>query len=218
MSIIIDAFEDLFPEKNIEEFNFRINYNDRFKPYNANVKYTRNSFVFNLSKKWKRVSREIQIGLLQELLLKVFREKKKTFNIDLYNNFMKKIHIAVPKTRIDPFLEESFDRINEKYFVGMVEKPNLVWHSSIRRLGSYEYGSDAISISKVLENDESALDYVMHHEMLHKKLKFDSSNGSCRHHTKAFRELERKFENSHELEERLKSITRRAVRKNIISF
>ena len=218
MSIIIDAFEDLFPEKNIEEFNFRINYNDRFKPYNANVKYTRNSFAFNLSKKWKRVSREIQVGLLQELLLKVFREKKKTFNIDLYNNFMKKIHIAVPKTRIDPFLEESFDRINEKYFVGMVEKPNLVWHSSIRRLGSYEYGSDAISISKVLENDESALDYVMHHEMLHKKLKFDSSNGSCRHHTKAFRELERKFENSHELEERLKSITRRAVRKNIISF
>ena len=218
MSIINDAFEDLFPEKNIEEFNFRINYNDRFKPYNANVKYTRNSFVFNLSKKWKRVSREIQIGLLQELLLKVFREKKKTFNIDLYNNFMKKIHIAVPKTRIDPFLEESFDRINEKYFVGMVEKPNLVWHSSIRRLGSYEYGGDTISISKVLENDESALDYVMHHEMLHKKLKFDSSNGSCRHHTKAFRELERKFENSHELEERLKSITRRAVRKNIISF
>ena len=218
MSIINDAFEDLFPEKNIEEFNFRIDYNDRFKPYNANVKYTRNSFAFNLSKKWKRVSREIQIGLLQELLLKVFREKKKTFNIDLYNNFMKKIHIAVPKTRIDSFLEESFDRVNEKYFVGMVEKPNLVWHNSIRRLGSYEYGSDTISISKVLENDESSLDYVMHHEMLHKKLKFDSSNGSCRHHTKAFRELERKFENSHELEERLKSITRRAVRKNIIGF
>ena len=216
MSIIKDAFEDLFPEKNIEEFNFRVNYNDRFKPYNANVKYTRDSFAFNLSKKWKRVSREIQIGLLQELLLKVFREKKKTFNIDLYNNFMKKIHIAVPKTRIDSFLEKSFDRVNEKYFLGIIEKPNLVWHSSIRRLGSYEYGSDAISISKVLENDESALDYVMHHEMLHKKLKFDSSNGSCRHHTKAFRELERKFENSHELEERLKSIARHGMRKRFL--
>ena len=218
MSIIKDAFEDLFPEKNIEEFNFRVNYNDRFKPYNANVKYTRDSFAFNLSKKWKRVSREIQIGLLQELLLKVFREKKKTFNIDLYNNFMKKIHIAVPKTRIDSFLEKSFDRVNEKYFLGIIEKPNLVWHSSIRRLGSYEYGSDAISISKVLENDESALDYVMHHEMLHKKLKFDSSNGSCRHHTKAFRELERKFENSHELEERLKSIVRQGMRKRFLYF
>ena len=218
MSIITDAFEDLFPEKNIGDFNFTVNYNDRFKPYNANVKYTRNSFVFNLSKKWKSVSREIQVGLLQELLLKVFKTKKSTFNIDLYNNFMKKIHIAAPKTRIDSFLEGSFDRINEKYFLGMVEKPNLVWHSSIRRLGSYEYGSDTISISKVLENDLNALDYVMHHEMLHKKLKFDSRNGSCRHHTKTFREMERRFENSHEMEERLKSITRRAVRKSIIGF
>ena len=218
MSIITDAFEDLFPEKNIGDFNFTVNYNDRFKPYNANVKYTRNSFVFNLSKKWKSVSREIQIGLLQELLLKAFKAKKSTFNIDLYNNFMKKIHIAAPKTRIDSFLEGSFDRINEKYFLGMVEKPNLVWHSSIRRLGSYEYGSDTISISKVLENDLNALDYVMHHEMLHKKLKFDSRNGSCRHHTKTFREMERRFENSHEMEERLKSITRRAVRKSIIGF
>ena len=218
MSIITDAFEDLFPEKNIGDFNFIVNYNDRFKPYNANVKYTRNSFVFNLSKKWKSVSREIQVGLLQELLLKVFKTKKSTFNIDLYNNFMKKIHIAAPKTRIDSFLEGSFDRINEKYFLGMVEKPNLVWHSSIRRLGSYEYGSDTISISKVLENDLNALDYVMHHEMLHKKLKFDSRNGSCRHHTKTFREMERRFENSREMEERLKSITRRAVRKSIIGF
>ena len=85
MSIISDAFEDLFPEKNIGDFNFNIKYNGKFKPYNANVKYTRNSFAFNLSKKWERVSREIQIGLLQELLLKAFREKKKTFNIDLYN-------------------------------------------------------------------------------------------------------------------------------------
>ncbi len=218
MSIITDAFEDLFPEKNIRDFNFSVNYNGRFKPYNANVKYTRNSFIFNLSKKWKSVSREIQVGLVQELLLKAFKTKKGTFNIDLYNNFMKKIHIAAPKTRIDSFLEESFDRINEKYFLGMVEKPNLVWHSSMRRLGSYEYGSDTISISKVLENDLNALDYVMHHEMLHKKLKFDSRNGSCRHHTKAFRELERRFENSNEMEERLKSITRRAVRKSIIGF
>ncbi|MBI2208245.1 hypothetical protein HYU50_02015 [Candidatus Woesearchaeota archaeon] len=213
MSIITDAFEDLFPEKNIEDFNFKINYNGKFKPYNANVKYTRNSFAFNLSKKWKNVSREIQIGLLQELLLKIFKTKKNTFNIDLYNNFMKKIYIAAPKTKIDSFLEESFDRVNEKYFIGIVEKPNLIWHSSIRRLGSYEYGSDTISISRVLENDLDALDYVMHHEMLHKKLKFDNKNGSCRHHTKAFRELERKFENSNEMEERLKIIAGHGMRK-----
>ena len=218
LSIINDAFEDLFPEKNIRDYNLKLSYTGRFKPYNANVKYTRNSFVFNLSNKWKRVSREIQIGLLQELLLKVCKTKKSTFNIDLYNNFMKKIHIAVPKTRIDPLLGKSFDKINEKYFFGLIEKPNLVWHNSIRRLGSYEYGSDTISISKVLENDESALEYVMHHEILHKKLKFDNKNGSCRHHTREFREMEKKFENSHEMEERLKGIARQGMRKRFLLF
>ena len=218
LSIINDAFEDLFPEKNIMDYNLKLSYTHRFKPYNANVKYTRNFFVFNLSKKWERVSREIQIGLVQELLLKVFKTKKNTFNIDLYNNFMKKIHIAVPKTRIDSFLEQSFDRVNEKYFLGIIEKPNLVWHNSVRRLGSYEYGGDTISISKILEKDESALDYVMHHEILHKKLKFDSRNGSCRHHTKEFRKMEREFENSHELEERLKSIARQGMRKRFLLF
>jgi hypothetical protein len=217
MSILTDAFEDLFPEKNLEDYNLNVKYNDRFKPYNANVKYRRNSFEFNLSRKWKRVSREIQIGLLQSLLLKVFKKKKSTFNIDLYNNFMKHIHIAAPKTKIDPFLEESFYRVNEKYFSGLIEKTNLVWHDSIRRLGSYEYGSDTISISKVLEPDLNVLDYVMHHEMLHKKLKFKDKNGSCRHHTKEFRELERKFDDWKEMENRLKTIGKRRF-KGVLPF
>lgn len=218
MSIVNDAFEDLFPDKSPENYRFEIKYTNRFKPYNANIRYTRDSFVFNLSGKWKNVSREIQIGLLQELLLKAFRARKRTFNTDLYNSFMKSIHIAAPKTRIDAALETSFDRVNEKYFIGMVEKPNLVWHNSLRRLGSYEYGSDTISISRILESDHDALDYVMHHEMLHKKLKFDNKNGTCRHHTKMFRELEKSFENAGEMEERLKLIVKKSSRKKLFNF
>jgi len=180
MSIVKDAFEDVFPDKSSNEYNLEVKYNNKFKPYNANVRYTQNSFTFNLSKKWKHVSREIQIGLLQELLMKVFKKKKSTFNTDLYNSFMKNIHIAAPKTKTDPHLESSFDRVNDKYFLGLIEKTNFTWHDSLRRLGSYEYGSDTISISKVLKPDENALDYVMHHEMLHKKLKFINKNGSCK--------------------------------------
>jgi len=218
VSILSDSFEDLFPEKNIEDYNLKIKYTGQFKPFNANVKYTKNSFQFNLSKKWKGVSREIQIGLLQELFVKVFKEKKQTFNIDLYNNFMKKVHIAAPKTKTDPVLEESFNRVNEKYFFGMIEKTNFVWHNSIRRLGSYEYGSDTISISKVLEDDKNVLDYVMHHEMLHKHHKFDCKNGRNHHHTREFREMEKKFENSQEMEQKLKSLAMKRSRKRFTLF
>ena len=212
MKLAEQAFNELFPEKNLEEYQFEIKYTDRFKPYNANVRYRRNSLQFNLSKKWRTISKEIQIGLIQGLILRVFKEKNNTMNIDLYNNFMRNLHISVPKTNTDPILEKSFDRINEKYFFGLMEKPNLVWHNSIRRLGSYEYGSDTISISRVLLEDSDLMGYVIYHEMLHKKFKFNSSNGRTCHHTKEFKEMERKFENSMDMEQRLKGIGRKRKR------
>ena len=144
MSIAEKAFNELFPNKDVENYTFKIKYTDKCKPYNANVRYTRNSLQFNLSKKWRKVSREIQMGLIQGLMLRIFKEKKKTTNMDLYNSFMKNLHINIPKINTDPLLEESFNKINEKYFIGLIERPNLTWHSSIRRLCSYEYGTDII--------------------------------------------------------------------------
>jgi len=213
MKLLEQAFNDLFPEKDLGNFTLKIKYTDKFKPYNANVRYTRNSLQFNLSKKWRKVSREIQVGLIQGLMLRIFKEKKKTINIDLYNNFMKSLHISIPKTDTDPILEEAFNKINEKYFFGLVERPNLTWHNSIRRLGSYEYGTDTISISVVLDSDKELLDYVMYHEILHKKHKFHSKNGRTHHHTKEFKEMERKFDNSEEMEERTKNLVRIKKRK-----
>ena len=212
MKLVEEAFATLFPGKDLENYQLKIKYTGKFKPYNANVRYSRNSFQFNLSRKWKTVSREIQIGLIQGLMLRVFKEKKRTTNIDLYNSFMKNLHISIPKVINDPILEESFNKINEKYFFGLMEKPNLTWHNSIRRLGSYEYGTDTISISKVLTSDKNLLDYVMYHEALHKKHKFHDRNGRTFHHTKEFRRMEKGFENSEEMENRVKNLTRQKRR------
>jgi len=213
MKLVEHAFNDLFPEKDLENYQLKIKYTGRFKPYNANVRYTRNSLQFNLSKRWRKVSKEIQIGLIQGLMLRIFKDKKSTTNIDLYNSFMRNLHVSIPKTTTDPVLEQSFNKINDKYFFGLIEKPNLTWHDSVRRLGSYEYGSDTISMSMVLENDENLLDYVMYHEMLHKKHKFHSKNGRIHHHTREFKEMERKFDNSGEMEERIKELVSRKSRK-----
>jgi len=218
MKLVEQAFFELFPEKNIENYELKVKYTDRFKPYNANVRYAKNSFQFNLSKKWRKVSKEMQIGLIQELMLKIFKENKRTTNIDLYNSFMKNLHISIPKINNDPLLEESFNGVNEKYFFGLIERPNLVWHNSIRRLGSYEYGTDTVSISRVLDNDEELLDYVMYHEILHKKHKFHNHNGRTHHHTKEFKEMEKKFSNSEEIEERIKGLVRQKSRKRFIWF
>jgi len=208
MRLLEQAFNELFPDKTLENYEFKIKYTDKFKPYNANVRYRGNSLQFNLSKKWRKISKEIQIGLIQGLMLRIFKEKNRTMNIDLYNNFMKNLHISISKTNSDPILENLFNGVNEKYFFGLIERPNLVWHNSIRRLGSYEYGSDTISLSRVLDNDEELLSYVMYHEMLHKKQKFHTHNGRTHHHTKEFKDMEKKFANSGEMEERIKNLVR----------
>lgn len=186
-----------------------MSYTDRFKPFNANVKYRGKDFHFYFSKKWKTVDNEIQKGLVQELLVKIFKQKKNTLNIDLYNNFMKSLHISIEKTESDPKLEASFERLNAHFFYGTLEQPNLVWHTSLQRLGTYEYGSDTISMSTILKEDNDTMDYVMYHEMLHKKLKYACGNGRSRHHTKEFRDLEAKFPNAELMEKKLISLIRK---------
>ena len=123
---------------------------------------------------------------------------------------MKKIHLAAPKTKSHPILEDSFNRVNNNYFYGLIEKPNLIWTNSTYKLGSYEYGSDTIMISKALKNaDKEMLDYIMYHEMLHKKHKFTRKNNRSFHHTSKFKKDEREFENSKLIEKRLKNLLTR---------
>jgi len=203
----VDELYNEFP------YDYSLKYSGKFKPYRGNVRLRGEDIQLNLSKKWKGVSKEIQIGLIQELLLKILKKRLKplrtnTQNIELYNIFMKKIHIAAPKTDIDPVLEESFDRVNSKYFYGLLDKTNLVWgNHTLSKLGSYDYGTDTIMMSKVLESaDIELLDYVMYHEMLHKKHKFTRKNSRSFHHTSKFKRDENEFENSKLMEKRLRGL------------
>ena len=203
MDLINKAFIELYPEKEYL-YNSTVKYSKAFSPYNANVRYTKLTFNFKLSHLWKGVSEEIKIGLIQYLLSRIFKSKHKTVNMDLYNMFLKNVHISIPKTNVDPILKESFDRVNEIYLNGMLEMPNLIWgNTNFSRLGTYEYGSDNITISKILIKDQNFLDYVMYHECLHKKLKFKHSGTRSLHHSKEFREKEKLYEDK-DVENKLK--------------
>jgi hypothetical protein len=215
MNIAEKAYVELFPEKASSRM-MRVRYSRAFRPYNANVRYTAAAMVFSLSRDWKEVSEEIRIGLIQSLLIKVLKEKRdkdgktiKTINMDLYENFLRNIGDFSTAKESDPLLEESFDRVNSKYFAGMMERPSLRWGSnSFSKLGSYEYGSNTITISLVLQDEALLLDYVMYHEMLHKKHKFHTTSGRSYHHTKLFREKERAFEDPL-AEEKLKAFLKK---------
>lgn len=215
MNIAQTALKELFPDKEIAT---RINYSGKFKSYNANVKYDYKTMVFNLSREWKEVNEEIQIGLLQGLILKVFKKKGTTTNIDLYEKFSKNITKFSKVDKIDSILKESFDRINQKYFYNFMDSPNLVWgQESFAKLGSYEYISNTITISAILRGESELLDYVMYHEMLHKKLKYESKNGRNYHHTSEFRKMEREYEDK-DAEKKLTAFLRRKRLKRAFKF
>ena len=208
-----EAFEELFPKKDMPAIT--VKYSGKFSPYNANVTYTKEELNFSLSKTWRQIDDSIKKGLIQSLLIKVYAKrnkdlkKSKTIALDLYDSFTKNIHKAIPKTETDPILEHHFNLVNDKFLNGILERPNLIWgKDSTRQLGVYSYQDDTIRISTIFNNpdDEEAmhlLQYVIYHEMLHKKFKYKTTNTRSHHHTKEFRQKESEFGNLKHLEERL---------------
>jgi predicted metal-dependent hydrolase len=174
-------------------------YSGSFSNYNANVRYTRTHIEFSLSSHWKTIDEEIQLGLIENLVIRMFKIREvKTDNMKLYESFMKGLSKYAKVEHNDPELDASYNRVNEKFFNGMMEKPNLIFaNESFRKLGSYEYGTNSIYISTIfqgLPDDElKFLDYVVYHELLHKKHTFKVKNGRHQAHTTIFRNDEKKF-------------------------
>lgn len=224
MNLVEDAFSRLFPATAFD-FEARITYSGRFKPYNATVRKIGNRLNFNLSRSWKGTSDEIVIGLIQHLLVKLLRKEKfaaamkqsskASLNMQLYDDFIRGVsEVTVSNSSSDEALESSFNRVNEKYFLGLVDRPQLEWGSdSFRKLASYAYHTNTITVSTLFrEAPERLLDYLMYHETLHKKLKFGSSNGRVRHHGAEFKRLEQQFEGSSTVEAELNAFIRSSPR------
>lgn len=211
-----EAFRRLFPGR---EFSLvaELRYSGRFKDFNSIVRKKGNALSFRLSRRWLEVDREIVIGLLQSLLLKILEEKSApTMNMELYESFVRNIHLAAPVANSDPRLEQAFARVNERYFQGLVAKPAMVWgKDSFRKLASYDYHTDTVTVSSLFRaSPERVLEYLLYHELLHKWLKFRSREGRSVHHTAEFRRRERQFENSAGAEKEVHAEIRRMRRQH----
>jgi predicted metal-dependent hydrolase len=121
------------------------------------------------------------------------------------------------KTLIGPIgefhdLRESFERINNKYFKGELERPNLSWsmRKTKTRFGHHDLVFNAIVISRTLDDKripKYLLDYVMYHEMLHQKHGRYYKNGKNHIHTKAFKEDERRYSGCKKAKSDLKKLS-----------
>ena len=119
-------------------------------------------------------------------------------------------YISGPQGKLHD-LDEVFDRLNQRFFNGLLGKPQLGWSRGASRaaLGHFDPAHNAIVISRIFDRPETAplaLEYVMFHEMLHLQHPVDHSGTRRRVHTREFREAEKAFPNLKEAKAALKEL------------
>ena len=92
----------------------------------------------------------------------------------------------------------SFDRVNVRYFDGKMQRPKLSWSERVtnRRFGYYNFAGDEVVLSSSMDSpnvSQCAVDFVVYHELLHKKHGVQWKSGRQCAHTSAFRREERLF-------------------------
>ena len=110
-------------------------------------------------------------------------------------------------------LKESFERVNEAYFDDTLKRPVLTWsgRKAKRTLGRYDPEKDVVTISTLLDSPEipdELLDFIMYHELLHKKHGITEKGGRRRIHTPQFKRDEKKFRTFREMKALMEKLAR----------
>ena len=114
-------------------------------------------------------------------------------------------------------LERSFSRVNREYFQGKMAQPHLVWNNRLtrRKFGHYQWDTDTVMVSSSLDQDrvpEMVVDFVMYHELLHKKLGAKLAKQNRIAHTAQFRKKENEFKGVEKARQRLNRLARKGKR------
>ncbi len=100
-------------------------------------------------------------------------------------------------------LDEVFDSLNERFFGGLLGRPELTWseHMAKRSLGHYDAAHNTIVVSRVFDRPSSpryAIEYLLYHEMLHLKHTVKMNGLRRCVHSREFKAEERQFPQLHE--------------------
>lgn len=111
-------------------------------------------------------------------------------------------------------LEEAFRRVNESMFDGRMARPALQWNRAptVHKFGHYDSSRDTVMVSQSLDDEEVppfVLDFLVYHELLHKKHGLTWTSDRRMAHTPAFRADERRFPDYTAAKTRISKIARK---------
>jgi len=92
-----------------------------------------------------------------------------------------------------------FDRLNQAYFAGALQRPHIGWSTRNwrRQFGCYDPGPNQILLNRRMDRPgipQFVVEYVLYHEMLHVKHPTRRSGCSLISHSPEFRAEEKRFE------------------------
>ena len=222
--IFSTAHSELRPRSTIPEIKVEF---FAFAGLNHTARFLDGRLMIRISDLFIDAPAEIYHSLALILLAKLYRKKVDRSHHRAYRTFILSRDIqerariartnrrrltraARPRGRyVD--LESLFERLNERYFSGSIQKPAISW--SIKRsryvLGRYDATHQTIFISRLFDAPNIppyVIEYVMFHEMLHVKHDCRIHNLRMIVHSSEFKAEERKFEHYYEAKGWLKGL------------
>jgi hypothetical protein len=108
-------------------------------------------------------------------------------------------------------LEQIFDELNQRFFQGLMGRPQMSWSSERSRhlLGHYDPAHNTIIISRIFDDarlPKFLVEYIVYHEMLHLKHPVKLRGSRRCVHPPAFQEEEKLFPQMDEVKQWLKRL------------
>ncbi|HLJ85484.1 MAG TPA: M48 family peptidase [Candidatus Angelobacter sp.] len=217
------AYRELRPRAPLPEFNVR------FFPF-ANLNHTirlREGRIFvRLSDLLEGAPEPVLHAILHILIAKLYRKEIHAFHSVRYRKFAGSHEIAAKthlirqvrgRKRIEGpkglhyDLEQIFEDLNQRFFHGLMGRPQMTWSESRSRqsLGHYDPAHNTIVISRIFDGPDVpiyAVEYLVYHEMLHLRHPVRMRGARRCVHSSAFQADEKLFPQLEEAKEYLKRL------------
>jgi predicted metal-dependent hydrolase len=224
LNIFQDTYRDLRPRAPIPDLTIEF---FAFANINNTIRLRKRRLLVRLSDLLEGAPELVLRAIAHILLAKMYRRPIEREHSTRYRRYItghaisQKAHLVRQmrgRKRIETAqghiydLEAVFDRLNGRFFHGLLARPQLTWSRdcSRNRLGHYDPAHNAIVVSRVFDQPHvprCAVEYIVYHEMLHLKHPVKLRGSRRCVHSAEFLEEEKLFPNL----ERAKAFMRAVV-------
>jgi predicted metal-dependent hydrolase len=215
------VYRELRPRAPMPEFDVRF---FAFSNLNNTIRLRQGKILVRLSDLLEGAPEPVLHAILHILIAKLYRKQIDQAHAARYRKYSGTEAIATKMHLIRQMrgrkriagvqgehyhLEEIFEELNQRFFHGLMARPQLTWSNNHSRysLGHYDPAHNTIVVSRIFDGanvPRYAIEYLLYHEMLHLRHPVKMRGSRRCVHSRAFQEEEKLFPQLKEAKEFLK--------------